>query len=582
MSAGTRIVRFGVFEADLDAGELRRHGLRIRLPGQAFQVLEMLLSNPGAIVTRADLQQRLWPARTYTDFEHGLNKAVNRLREALRDDAANPRFVETVARRGYRFLAPVARETPAPPHRIRLAVLPFKNVSAIAEQEFFSDGLTEEMISELGRLNPTRLGIIARTSAMRYKHSDQRIDEIGRELGVGYILEGSIRRTEDRVRITVQLIQVEDQTQLWSQTYERDVADVFQVQREVSSRVADSLAFELGPERFPAMTIAPPTAHDAYLRGRFFWNRGTDADAKIAIEYFRTALHHDPAYALAWSALADCYGRLVWYSALSPAEGGEQAKTSAARALQLDPALGEAHASMALVHFWHDWEWPEAEAEFRRAVELAPNYADGHNWYAAFLNVMGRFSEAAAEQKIAEELDPLSLTIAMNAADPDYFGRRYDQAIERFQAVLKREPRFVPALYNLGRALAARGDYQSAASSFETVLQLSANRQTLAALAFACARSGRASEARRMIEELENLAKARYFPSPQLALAWLGVGEQEKALDLLEQGFAERSYWMIYLYAEPLFDELRSHPRFVGLIERLNFGPAAIGLAARP
>jgi TolB-like protein/Tfp pilus assembly protein PilF len=578
-----KIVRFGTFEADFNGGELREHGLRIRLPRQAFQILDRLLAHPGAVVTRAELRQLLWPGRSYMDFDHGLNKAVNRLREALGDDAANPRFIQTVARRGYRFLAPIAQEPDqAAPRRIRLAVLPFENLGPKAEQEFFGDGLTEEMISELGRLSPARLGIIARTSAMQYKHSDKRVDEIGRELNVDYILEGSVRCMEGRVRITVQLIQVDDQTHLWAQSYDRDLADIFQVQREVASRVADSLAFELVPEFSGSGKIASPHAYEAYLRGRYFWNRGSDSDARIAIEYFQRALQHDPSYALAWSAMADCYGRLVWYAALSPADGGELAKAAATRALELDPGLGEAHASLALVLFWYDWRWPEAENEFRRAAELAPNNADAHNWYAAHLNVMGRFDEAASQQRIAEELDPLSLTIAMNAADPSYFARRYDQAIEHLKSVLTREPRFIPAHYNLGRAYAAKGDYEEALSAFETAARLSGNRQASAAQAYACARTGRLAEAKRMLEEMERLSKTRYLPAPQLGLIYLGLEEPEKALDLLEQGFEEKSYWMIYLRADPLYDGLRSHQRFTRLIERLKFGPPTIGLTARP
>jgi TolB-like protein/Tfp pilus assembly protein PilF len=575
MPSFSKIVCFGTFEADLDASELRKHGLRIRVPGQAFQILSMLLAHPGAVVTRAELRQRLWPGRNYMDFDHGLNKAVNRLRDALGDSAANPRFIGTVARRGYRFLAPVQSEQSAAPQRIRLAVLPFENLSLNAEQEFFSDGLTEEMISELGKLSPARLGIIARTSAMQYKRSEKRIDEIARELNVDYILEGSVRRVEERVRITVQLIHVGDQTQLWSQSYDRGLADIFEMQREVASRIADSLAFELVPEHRREAGIAPPSAHEAYLRGRYFWNRGSDTDAQAAIGCFQLALRQEPTYALACSALADCYSRLVWYARLAPADGSEQAKAAATRALELDPNLGEAHASLALVRFWYEWRWQDAEDEFRCATELAPNYAEAHNWYASYLNVMGRFDAAAAEQKLAEELDPLSLTIGMNAADPNYFSRRYDRAIEHLRNVLNREPRFVPAHYNMGRVLAAQGDYDAALAAFESAASLSRNKQASAAVAYACARTGRLAEARRMIEEMEGLARSGYFPAPQLALAYLGLHDTDRALDLLEQGFEERSYWMIFLKADPLYDGLRYHPRFVRLLERMNFQPAA-------
>ena len=580
MRKDSRIVRFGVFEADLDAGELRKHGLKIRLPEQSFQILAMLAERPGEIITRADLRERLWPGRAYVDFERGLNKAVNRLRSALGDSGTNPRFVGTAARRGYRLLAPIVTESSqASEHpRIRLAVLPFENVGADPEQEFFSDGLTEEMISELGRLSPGRLGIIARTSAMQYKRSAKRIDEIGRELAVDYILEGSVRRVGNRSRITTQLIHVGDQTHLWAQSYDRELADIFQVQREVAQRVADSLAFELLPEAHTRGRFVVPEAYEAYLRGRYFWNKGNDAGAWKAIEWYERALEHDPRYALAYSGIADCHGRLVWFSASPPLEGGAKAKLAAARGLELDQDLSEAHASMALVHFWYEWDWAAAEREFRRATELRPNYADAHNWYAAFLNATGRSQEAVSEQKLAEELDPLSLTIAMNGADPYYFTRRFDPAIEHLERVLRREPRFFPAHYNLGRALALKGMYAEAIAAFETAARLSGNRQAGAALAYAYARAGRPGEARKILEEMEQAAAARYLASPQLALIHLGLGDIGKALDLLERGFEERSYFMIYLRADPMYDELRSHPRFTRLLEQVGF-PVARGAA---
>ena len=579
-----RIIRFGAFEVDLGAGELRKHGLRIRLADQAFQVLAALLEHPGDLVTRSELRTRLWPDRTYVDFDQGLNKAVNRLRTALGDTAANPRFVETIARRGYRLLVPIAAgpsPTSTAPRRIRLAVLPFENVGADAEQEFFSDGLTEEMITELGRLSPRQLGIIARTSAMQYKQSGKRIDQIGQELNVDYVLEGSVRLEQMRARITVQLIHVGDQTHLWAQSYDRDLADIFQVQREVAQRVADSLAFELLPESHARRGRADPEAYENYLRGRYFLNRGSDAGAWQAIECFERALAHDPRYALAYSAIANCYGRLVWFSAMPPLEAGPKAKDAATRALEIDPNLGEGHASMALVRFWYEWNWLEAEREFRRATELRPNYAEGHNWYAAYLNVMGRFREAAAEQKLAEELDPLSLTIAMNAADPHYFARRYDPAIESLKLVLRREPRFSAAHFNLGRVCAQNGMYEEAIAAFESAAQLSGNRQASAALAFAHARAGRITEARKILADVQQLAVLHYLPSPQLALIHLGLGETDQALDRLEQGFEERSYWMIYLKADPVYNDLRAHPRFIRLLERLDFESSAASHGVR-
>jgi TolB-like protein/Flp pilus assembly protein TadD len=575
MPEGSRIVRFATFEVDLETGELRRQGVKIRLAEQAFQVLAMLIEHAGQIVRRQELRDRLWPGVSFVDFDHGLNKAINRLRDTLNDSAANPRFIETIARRGYRLIVPVAgkeapHSTSVVPNRPRLVVLPFESVPPDQAQEFFADGLTEEMISELGRLNPSRLGVIARTSAMQYKRTKKRVDEIGKELDVDYILEGSVRRSESRARITTQLIQVRDQTHLWAESYNRELADIFKVQHEVAQRVATSLAVELLPQGTQRKLVSPE-AYEAYLRGRFFWNKGNDRDAKTAIEWYKRALESDPNYALAHSGIADCYLRLAWFSALSPREAGTNAKIAAVRALEIDDHLGEAHASMALVSLWYEWNWAGAETEFQRAIELKPNYAAGHNWYAAYLNVMQRFSEAAAQQRVAEELDPLSLIIAMNAADPSYFARQYPLAIEHLQRVVKREPNFPWAYFNLGRVHAQSGGYEEAITAFETATRLSGIRLADAGVAYASARAGNTKRATDIREAMEELATTQYVPSPQLAIISLGMGDMEKAVEQLERGYEERSFWMVYLNADPVYDGIRTHPGFIDLLKRMDF-----------
>jgi serine/threonine-protein kinase len=363
---------------------------------------------------------------------------------------------------------------------------------------------------------------------------------------------------------------VTDQAQLWSRVYDHELGDLLHVQRSVARSVAESLAFELLPDPRAPGTAPPAEAYEMYLQGRFFWNKGNSADAWNAIDWYRRALEAYPSYALAYSGIADCYGRLVWFSAATPLDAGEKAKAAADQALRFEWRLAEAHASMALVRFWYDWNWVEAEKEFRRAAELRPNYADAHNWYSAYLNVMGRFEDAAAEQKIAEELDPLSLTIAMNAADPFYLGRRPEKAIEILQRVLTREPFFFPAHYNLGRAYAAIGRYEEAAGAFGQAARLSGNRQGASALAYALARAGRTAEARAILEEMTALLEKQYVPAPQLALIHLGLNETEKALDLLERGLDERSYWMVYLHADPVYDAIRSEPRFSRILAAMR------------
>ena len=566
------VVQFGSFEVDLATCELRKRGLRIRLPEQAFQVLAMLLERPGDLIRRDELRKRIWQEDTFVDFDAGLNKVVNRLRAALNDSATNPRFIETVPRRGYRLLVPVRRtqisqSAPGASQKIRLAVLPFENLTSDPEQEFFSDGLTEEMISELGQLNPKRLGVIARTSTMLYKRSRKAIEEIGRELDVHYILEGTVRRAERRVRITAQLIQLSDQTHLWSESYERDLVDIFQVQQEVARRVADSLAFELLSDDCRHARGVSPQAHEAYLRGRYFWNKGSGTNAITAIRWFEECLKHDPQYALAYSGMADCYGRLAWFGLLPAREAGVKAKAAATQAVRLQSRLGEAHASLALVSFWCDWNWVEAEREFRTAIDLKPNYAEAHNWYAAFLNVMLRFSEAAGQQKIAEELDPRNLIIAMNAADPYYFARQYSAAIRHFERVLKRDPQFASAYYNLGHAYVQSGMYQEAVTAFETAARISGVRQADAAVAYAYARLGNITKAQAILRDMEELRAE----STRLALIFLGLGESERAIEKLQQAFEEGSFWLVYLQADPVYDPLRSHPSFIALLERMDF-----------
>jgi TolB-like protein/Tfp pilus assembly protein PilF len=565
-------VAFGLFEVDFRAGELRKRGLRIRLQEKPFRILAALLKRPGELVTREALRNELWPSDTFVDFDRSLNTALRKLREALGDSAENPRFVETLSRRGYRFIAPVGSPGALGsegPKRM-LAVLPFECLPGDSDKEYFVDGLTEELTCQLGQLDTKHLGVIARTSAMRYKGTKKSVREIGAELKCGYVLEGSVRQDGTSIRITAQLIEVLRETHLWSASYDRSLQDILNVQQDVARRVGTALALELLPEqRSRAMTVNP-MAHEAYLRGRYFWGQRTEVALTNAVAYFEKALSIDPQYSRAYSGIADCYNLLCWFGAMAPRESGPLAGTAAARALELDDSISEGHASLALVRFWYEWDWTGAEEEFLRAIELNPSYAAAHHWYASYLNAMGRLEEAQVRLGRARELDPLSLIISMSAADPLFYGRRFDEAIEHLLALLDHEPQFLPALFNLGRVYVQKGMYQEAVSSFEKVRYLSGNPQAYPTLAHAYALAGQTHEARKILKQLTEPGE-RFPGSPLIARIHLGLGESARAIEWLRKGVEERSYWMTMLKADPIYDEIRSDPRFRGLLKQVGF-----------
>ena len=574
--ASTSTVRFATFEVDLESRELRKQGMRMRLEEKPFLILEMLLKRPGGVVTRKALRERLWPD-THVRFDQNLNTAVNKLRDLLGDSAHSPRFIETLPRLGYRFIcAPVHPEKPALTNgKKMLVVLPFENLSGDTQQEYFADGLTEEMISHLGQLNPKRLGVIARTSAIQYKNTKKTVSEIGDELNVEYVIEGSVRCAEGRSRITVQLIEAREQTHLWSANYERELRQIFQVQSDIAREVGSSLAVELLPGDPSVCIEFDPNAHEAYLRGRYYFGRRTEEGLKKAIASFETALSIEPRCARSYSGIADSYSMLCWYGALSPGEAGPIAIDAATRAIAIEPTLSEPHASLALARFWYEWDWTAAESEFLRAIELNPSYAAAHHWYAAYLNTMGRFEEAHTTQRQARDLDPHALMLNMGAADSFFFSGNHDAAIKHLLALLEQAPSFIPAHFNLGRVCVETRQFDRAIEHFEKAVQLSDNHVALPALAHAYALSGRSKEAQAILRQMAEPVPGRYVPAPMLARIYLGLEQYERALDCLEQGFHERSYWMVFLNIDPVYDAIRSYPRFAQLLERMAFTPKA-------
>jgi len=633
--------RFATFEVDLRAGELRKNGMKIKLQDQPFRLLAILLEHPGEAVLREELQQRLWPADTFVDFDHSLNTAVTRIREALGDSADNPRFVQTLPRRGYRFLAsleaiedkpsaeppsPISQPpTPAPapspisqlptpasapvrryaawrvwtwralfavlaavavygyfsgwriwqprgtaaPELIRLVVLPFVNLSGDPSQEYFGDGMTEEMITQLGRVNPQRLAVIARTSAMRYKDTKTGVQQVASDLKVTYVVEGSFRRVGNNVRITAKLIQVSDQTQLWNHDYDVQVADVLQIQSQVAQSVAGQISVQLLPYRPPRPV--KPEAYEAALLGRYYWNRRTDADLQKAAESLQAAVTKDPSYALAQAWMAEVYHLLGYYSVLAPVDAYPKARAAAQRALQLDETLGEAHATLADVTYLYENDWKGAEKEFRKAIELSPNSATAHQWYGAFLTLQGRFPEGRAEIEKAHALDLLSPVINAEVGLACYYRREYPQAVEQYRKSIELDPHFSQTHAWLGMALLQLGRTAEALEEFRQGVTLSKGSQgTVALEAYALARAGRRQEAVDRVHQLEAAARQRYVSPLYISLVYVALGDKDQAFQWAEKGFRDRSGLLARMRREPLLDPVRDDPRFANLMARVG------------
>jgi TolB-like protein/DNA-binding winged helix-turn-helix (wHTH) protein/Flp pilus assembly protein TadD len=643
-----RLIRFGVFELDLRSGELQKQGRKIRLEGQPVQILICLLENPGELVTRDELHRKLWPADTFVNFEHGLNTAVKRLRQALNDSADSPRFVETLPRRGYRFIAPIqtvpaggdlsavnvapaVTEVPATrdlpeanehdqvdlsektvvithqhwtrvwkrsgfallvmlgicavwiawtlrqrrhaPVVIRsLAVLPLENLSGDTSQDYFSDGMTDALITELGQISELR--VISRTSVMTYKGAHKPLPQIARDLNVDSVVEGTVLRSGNQVRITAQLILAAADKHMWAQSYEGDVGDTLALQKQVARSIAGQIRIELTPHEQAVLKNVKrvnPDAYEAYLKGRYFWNKRTADGLKKANDYFAQAIEQDPNYAQAYAGLADSYALLGdWeYGVLAPKEAYPRAKAAATKALELDSNLGEAHISLAFCLDGFDWNWESAGREFRRGVELNPGYATGHQWYAWHLAALGRNDEAVAELKKAESLDPLSLIIGADLAEELLIAHRYDEAIRQGRKTMAMDPFFAVAHYELGQVFAQKHMNKEAITELQKAIELSAGSTTFTSnLAYAYAVSGMKNEAVKILNDLKNQSHHTVSNAPEIALVHVGLDEKDEAMAWLEKAYAERFNPGVLL--RPAFDPLRSDPRFQDLLRRIG------------
>lgn len=638
------ILRFGAYELDSRAGELRRQGIRVRLQEKPLRVLELLLSRRGEAVSRDELRAHLWPDHVFVDFDHSLNSAVSKLREALHDSAASPRFIETLPR-GYRFIAAVdespARAPAAPPDlaesptldtslvpargegsvsggrafedrpkkKLRwqaaawvagsaalvaiasltaarlssraddpssptaLAVLPFQNLSGNPDEDYFSDGITDEVIAQLGRVAPERLRVIARTSAMHYKHTNKRIDEIGAELGVAYILEGSVRRAGTRVRITAQLVRVRDQARVWARSYDRDGGDVLVVQTDVAQETARQIimTFGRGAER-PAPRVNPDV-YAAYLKGRFFLDK-LPGRLTQSIQYFEEAIKLDPQHAGAHAGLADAYEALGWGLAPGsqpPQEVYPRMLAAARRALELDPDLAAAHTSIARIQYEYDWNWRGAEESLRRALELDPNSAEAHSTFFDLLSVQGRHEEAYAHLQRAAVLDPLSVKITWQTGT--HFLRAGDQerALEWMNKARELDPSSGFVHYLLGQVHIDRREYEAALQELQTAVRLSPDTpQFLATLGHLHGLRGDRPTAREVLRTLQRQAAAGYVSPFAFAIVHAALGERQQALDALEVASRHRDPWLTLLRVMRRFDSLRSEPRFAALLRTVG------------
>jgi len=633
-------LRFGVFELDPRTGELRKHGLRVRLQEQPFRVLEMLLEHAGEVVTREELQKRLWPGDTFVDFDHGLNKAINKIREALADSAESPRFVETVSRRGYRFLAEVrdadaapvrspelaiqqpqhprvaaeARDRPNLPLKVAeakslsvshawkisalvlllmaaslaiwklhswnrpssvirsLAVLPFESLSNDASQDYFADGMTDELISDLGQISALR--VISRTSVMSYKRARKPLPQIARELSVDAVVEGTVLRSGNEVRITAQLIEASADKHLWSQSYEGELRNTLALQNDVARAIADQIRINLNPQEKAALKkvrVVNPEAFESYLKGRYFWNKRTAEGLNVALAYFNQAIDEDPTFAQAYSGLADTYALLGdWqYAVMTPKEALPKAKAAAIKALELDSALGEAHNSLAFCLDGFDWDFESGGKEFRRAIELNPGYASAHHWYAWHLSLLGRYDEAIAEMRKAENLDPLSLIINADLAELLILAHSYDESILQSRKTIQMDANFALAHNQLGQAYLQKQMYEPAIAEMQKAVQLSGGSPTcIANLARAYSASGRRSEAEKLLSDLKRRSNPGASLASEVAMIYAALGDREHAMNWLEKGYKERFNPGVLL--RPGFDPLHSDLRFEDLVRRIG------------
>lgn len=569
-------VCFADFEADLRSGELRHHGTRVRVPDQSFRVLTLLLERAGEVVTREELRRELWPEDTFVDFEAGMNSAVKRLRDALGDSAEGPRFVETIPRRGYRFIGAL-KELPSvlPPGIESVAVLPLENLIGDASQDFFVDGMTDALISRLAQIGALR--VTSRTSAMRYKGTPKPLPEIARALNVDAVVEGSVTRSGERVRINARLVHGSTDRHLWAKQYERDLTDILLLQSEVAQAIADEIQVSVTPQeqaRLASGRLVKPKAYEAYLRGRFHWDKRTEAGMRKGLELFQQALAEDPSYALSHAGVAESYNMLGFWGVAPPHEVSPRARSAATKALEIEANLAEGHAALGWTSFFYEWDWAAGEREMRRAIELNFRYATAHQWYSHLLAYQGRVADAIHQVERTLELDPLSLVMNSNAAFIHILARQYDEAIEHIHRTLDLDPQFAPPHLFLGLALQAKGLLAEGLAALLRAASLSENTpRFLAGLAHGYAMAGESAAARNTLAQLHDIAAQRYVSAYDFALVHAGLSERDEALTWLQRACDEHSAWLALMNSDVRLDGLHADPRFQNVLRKVGLSP---------